>query len=351
MIKMDKHKVRTGEANSEPLCLSEVYTPPPTSTPTPTQTLRPTATPLYQLINVYFASRVRYEADAPPIERAGVRWAHSDALYETALNEFFKGPGSTERYSYGWIGVYNGFTGYSSLDVSNGVARVYLTGACISEGKDFNIADLIDLNLKQFPEIQFVKIYDQNGQTQNPNGASDSEPLCLSEVFTPLPTATRTLTPTRTPTRTPIPTSTRQPTSTPQWALVNVYFVNKYRYENNLPPFEFAGVRWARTNDLVGTVLDEYFKGPGATERYSYGWIALYNGFTGYDRFELQNGVAHVYLKGTCNRAGATFTIADLLTDSLKQFSGIRFVKIYDENGTTQNPNGLSDSIPACLQP
>ena len=103
-----------------------------------------------------------------------------------------------------------------------------------------------------------------------------------------------------------------------------MYFVNKYRYENNLPLFEFAGVRWARTNDLVGTVLDEYFKGPGATERYSYGWIALYNGFTGYDRFELQNGVAHVYLKGTCNRAGATFTIADLLTDSLKQFSGIQ---------------------------
>ena len=182
-----------GRSDSEPLCLSEVYTPPPTSTPTPTQTLRPTATPLYQLINVYFASRVRYDSNAPPIEHAGVRWAHSNVLYETALNEFFKGPGSTERYSYGWIGVYNGFTGYISLDVSNGVARVYLTGACISEGKDFNIADLIDLNLKQFPEIQFVKIYDQNGQTQNPNGASDSEPLCLSEVFTPLPTATRTL--------------------------------------------------------------------------------------------------------------------------------------------------------------
>jgi hypothetical protein len=199
-----------GLSDSEPLCLSEVYTPPPTATPTPTRTLRPSPTPLYRLINVYFASRVRYEADAPPIERAGVRWSRSNAVYETALNEFFKGPGATERFSYGWIGVYNGFTGYSRLEVSNGVAHVYLTGACTSEGRDFNIADLLNLNLKQFPEIQFVKIYDQNGQTRTPGGASDSEPFCLSEVFTPPPTATATSSPTRTPTRTLVPTSTRQ---------------------------------------------------------------------------------------------------------------------------------------------
>ena len=130
-----------------------------------------------------------------------------------------------------------------------------------------------------------------------------------------------------------------------------MYFVNKYRFENNLPPFEFAGVRWARTNNLVGSVLDEYFKGPGATERTSYGWIALYNGFTGYDRFEVRDGVVHVYLKGTCDRAGAAYTIANLLTISLKQFPEVRFVKIYDENGTTQTPGGQSDSIPSCLQP
>ena len=43
--------------------------------------------------------------------------------------------------------------------------------------------------------------------------------------------------------------------------------------------------------------------------------------------------------------------MAKLLTQNLKQFPEIRFVKIYDENGTTQNPDGLSESIPACLQP
>ncbi|HKJ39291.1 MAG TPA: hypothetical protein VJ972_10980, partial [Anaerolineales bacterium] len=179
----------------------------------------------------------------------------------------------------------------------------------------------------------------------------DSEPFCLSEVFTPAPTATVTPSPTRTPTRTLVPTSTRRPTSTPQWTLINVHFVRRYNYENNLPPFERAGVRWSRTNAILDTVLNEYFKGPGATEKYSYGWIALYNGFTGYDRYEVRDGVAHIYLTGTCDRAGATYTIADLLTYNFKQFSEIQFVKIYDENEETQMPDGLSDSVPACLQP
>jgi hypothetical protein len=35
------------------------------------------------------------------------------------------------------------------------------------------------LNLKQFPEIQFVKIYDENGMTQSPEGSNDSIPACL----------------------------------------------------------------------------------------------------------------------------------------------------------------------------
>ena len=126
--------------------------------------------------------------------------------------------------------------------------------------------------------------------------------------------------------------------------------MSKFRYDNNLPPFERAGIRYVRSNNVYKSLLDEYFKGPGSTERFTYGWIALYNGFTGYSRFDLINGVAHIYLEGTCDRAGATYTIANLLTYNFKQFPEVKFVKIYDENGTTQDPTGSSDSIPACLQ-
>jgi hypothetical protein len=326
-------------------------TPSITPTPSATHTRFPTLTPAYTRIKVYFANRLRYNANLPPIEVAGVRYAKSNILLESALNEYFKGPGATEKYSYGWISVNNGFTGYSKLEVNDGVANVYLKGVCTSEGKDFNIADLINFNLKQFPVVKFVKVYDENGQTQSPTGASDSEPICLSEYKTPTPTPTRTATPTRTSTPTRTPTQTHQPSPTPVYVKINVYFVNKYRYDNNLPPFERAGVRWSRSNNIYLTLLDEYFKGPGATEKYTYGWINLTNGFTGYNRFELTNGVVNIYLKGVCDRGSATYTIANLLTYNFKQFPEVQFVKIYDENGSTQNPSGSSDSVPACLQP
>ena len=112
------------------------------------------------------------------------------------------------------------------------------------------------------------------------------------------------------------------------------------------------GTRYVASNlNFAKFILDEYFKGPGYTEYYTYKWRALYNGFTGYSRLEVRDGGAFVYLKGACNRGGATYTIADLLKLNLKQISGIAYVKLFDENGSTQSPDGTADSIPLCLQP
>jgi hypothetical protein len=292
------------------------------------------------------------------------------------LKEFFKGPGSTEYYSYGWRAIYNGFTGFSKYEIIGNTAHVYLQGACLPNGKDFTVADQITLSLKQFPNVQAVKIYDQFGQTENANGAGDSEPLCLDPGFVPSPSATlsltpsrtpsptrtptltRTSTPTRTPSRTPTasntprPTNTLRPTATPQWTLVKVYFVNQYRFENNLQPFAVNGVRWVTTSPFMGApVLNEFFKGPGNTEYFTYGWRAIYNGFTGYSKVELSGDTARVYLTGVCAPERTDFTIADLLILNLKQFSNVQFVKIFDENGATEFPDGAVDSIPACLKP
>jgi hypothetical protein len=98
-------------------------------------------------------------------------------------------------------------------------------------------------------------------------------------------------------------------------------------------------------------VLDEYFKGPGATERTSFGWIAIYNGFTGYSKIEIVNGVARLYLKGTCEPSGSAYDIGDILTYNLKQFPEVKYVKIYDANGVTKDEFGLTDSVPMCLEP
>lgn len=186
-----------------------------------------------------------------------------------------------------------------------------------------------------------------------------STPVPNTQIGTAIPTATPspTMIPALIYTRTINHTQTATPgifptaSITPEYTLVDVYFVNESRLTNNQLDLEVAGVRWARSNNLIGTVLDEYFRGPGATERSSYGWIGVYDGFTGYSKFEIINGMARLYLTGTCKRANPGYTIADILVYNLKQFPEIQYVKIYDQNGLTKDPFGISDSIPACLEP
>ncbi|HEX8992590.1 MAG TPA: peptidoglycan DD-metalloendopeptidase family protein [Anaerolineales bacterium] len=321
----------------------------PTRTPTSTATRLPTAIPPYTKISVYFVNTVNLNAGKPPYEAAGYRWERStDNLVADVLNEYFRGPGYTEKYVYRWTAIYSGFTGYSKLDVAGGIARVYLTGTCAPASYNYNIAQPLMVNLKQFSTIQFVKIYDQNGTTEHPDGASDSIPTCLDPAFAPTPTVTPTPvsspTPTMTPSRTPTPTP--RPTATPLYVLLKVYFYQKTSLA------EVYGKRWAATSlNLPKFVLDAYFQGPGYTEKYTYGWIAVYSGATGYSKVDVTDGIARVYLTGQCNSGGSTFTIAQPIRDSLKQFSNIQFVKIYDQNGNTEQPDGPTDSIPACLEP
>jgi Peptidase family M23 len=355
-----------GSSDSQPSCLSSSFTPSPTitglpsatatpsSTPIPTSTRLPGPIPPYTKISIFFVNTVRLEAGTPPYEVAGYRWERStDNLRQDALTEYFTGPGYTEKIIYRWAAIYSGFTGFSKLDIAGGIARVYLQGSCNTVGETYTIAQPLILNLKQFSDVQFVKIYDQNGITEQPDGSTDSIPTCLDPAFTSTltPTASPTLSPTPTFTPTMIPTVTPRPPSTPVWILVNVYFVDPRRMASNTPPFEVAGKRWARSDNLPGAVLDAYFSGPGLTEKNNYGWVAIYSGATGYSKLDITNGVARVYLTGSCDKGGSGYTIANVLMVNLKQFSSIQFVKIYDPNGNTQTPDGQSDSIPACLAP
>ena len=171
-------------------------------------------------------------------------------------------------------------------------------------------------------------------------------------TFTPTPTFTRTPTFTPTPSRTPTPTRTPLPTETPQYTKLWIYWVSKARFDAGTPPYQVAGYRYAASNlSFPKFLLDEYFKGPGYTEYYEYGWRALYNGFTGYSKLEVRDGGVYVYLKGACDRMGQTYTIADLLMLNLKQLSSITYVKLFDQNGATEFPDGAVDSIPLCLKP
>ncbi|NUQ85269.1 MAG: GerMN domain-containing protein, partial [Anaerolineales bacterium] len=168
-------------------------------------------------MNVYFTDNERLINGELPYEVPVTRFAPSSQnLVGAVLNEFFRGPSDVERNA-GLTLVLNGFTGYSRLEYADGVAHVYLTGNCQSNGTLYTIARPLTVNLKQFPDVQFVKIYDQYGDTREPAARVDSTPICLDPLFTP--SATPTLTPTNTLTFTPTFTPTSTPTPTPSATL------------------------------------------------------------------------------------------------------------------------------------
>ncbi len=149
--------------------------PPATDTLMPTETV----TPEMVTLTVYFTDVARYQVGTEPYEAAVTRTVPVPAsLPEAVLTQLFLGPTEAEK-AQGLDVVLSGTTGFNNLTIENGIARVYLSGTCSSQGATYTIANLIYANLSQFPEIQWIKIYDQNNETEIPDGQSGSIPFCL----------------------------------------------------------------------------------------------------------------------------------------------------------------------------
>ena len=182
-------------------------------------------------------------------------------------------------------------------------------------------------------------------------GAPPTLTATASTTPTPQATATWTAVPSTTATRTatasPMPPATI--TQTPPPITIDVYFTSTRPSASRAAPFSEAVKRQipGSINPIDGA-LGAYFMGPTAQEQAS-GLIGVYNGFTGYRRAELENGVLDVYLGGNCQSNGTSYTIAQPLTQMLKQMPGVQAVKIYDEYDHTRNPLGVADSWPVCL--
>jgi hypothetical protein len=140
-------------------------------------------------------------------------------------------------------------------------------------------------------------------------------------------------------------------TPLPAPVTVDVYFTNTNRYILGTEPYEDVVKRTVPvTGSRYETVLQQIFLGPTAPEK-AQGLKVVLSGTTGFSKFTFQAGVARIYLTGKCHGGGATYTIGNLIFANLAQFPEIRWVKIYDENGDTEEPNGLKSSIPVCLEP
>ncbi len=130
-----------------------------------------------------------------------------------------------------------------------------------------------------------------------------------------------------------------------------VLFLDQPRYAEGKQPDTRRVSRVVPAFTPATGVLHHLFAGPTPSERAA-GLRTVRSGATDFDRLTISSsGVAKVRLLGGCNSAGSTFTIANLLVPTLKQFDTVRYVKIYDPAGRTSQPTGLSDSIPECLEP
>jgi hypothetical protein len=130
-------------------------------------------------LTIYFTNLANFQVGTEPYEKAVTRIVPTPpSLQEAVLEQLFLGPTADEK-AQGLDVFLSGATGFSKLTIGDGVAHVYLTGNCDSKGATYTIANLIDANLKQFAEVKWVKIYDQNGETETPAGQSGSIPFCL----------------------------------------------------------------------------------------------------------------------------------------------------------------------------
>ncbi len=109
-------------------------------------------------------------------------------------------------------------------------------------------------------------------------------------------------------------------------------------------------VRRVPTPAVLRGALTALYAGPTDYDRPA-GLTFVASDSSGFARLRLRNGIARVRLTGGCDSGGATFTVANEIVPTLKQFASVDVVKIYDPRGRTQRPRGRTDSIPTCLEP
>ncbi|MEU7863982.1 GerMN domain-containing protein [Nonomuraea sp. NPDC049141] len=131
---------------------------------------------------------------------------------------------------------------------------------------------------------------------------------------------------------------------------VRDYFLNTANYNTGRRPYTTTVQRPVISPATAFSALQRLFAGPTQIER-AQGLRFAGSKATGFSKLTIKNGIARVYLTGRVTSGGSTFTIADQIRPTLKQFPMIKWVKIYDSAGQTEHPTGPSDSIPQSLEP
>jgi spore germination protein GerM len=121
-------------------------------------------------------------------------------------------------------------------------------------------------------------------------------------------------------------------------ATVNVWFLDGEAMKTGKEPL-FVPVERKVKEATPQAAMEALFAGPNDQEK-ARNLRFVASGATGFENLKVENGIARVQLKGTCNAGGSTASIAQEIAPTLKQFPGVNAVKIYDEKGKTEEPEG-----------
>ncbi len=135
------------------------------------------------------------------------------------------------------------------------------------------------------------------------------------------------------------PTSTRK-----------VWLVDSNAVGTGNEPYFVPRKRQVRSDAPAAAALHALFAGPTPQER-STGLRLVRSGAWGFDDLQIAARIARVRLTRGCNSGGSTITVAGEIAPTLRQFPTVDWVKIYGPGGSTEQPQGQVDSIPACLEP
>jgi hypothetical protein len=131
---------------------------------------------------------------------------------------------------------------------------------------------------------------------------------------------------------------------------VRDYFLNAHRFATGHAPFTQAVNRPVIPPATAIGAMQRLFAGPTQPE-ITTGLRFVTSKAAGFRNLTIAGGVARIQLTGPISSGGSTFTIANEIMPTLKQFPSVHWVKIYDQNGHTERPSGHSDSIPSSLEP
>jgi hypothetical protein len=130
------------------------------------------------LRRVWVFSQKNFLANTPPFFVPRPRPVIPTTPATGLLDRIFAGV-TPREFSNGLRVLRSAATGFAVRSISDGIARVRLTGGCTSAGSTVTVAGEIMPTLRQLGNVDWVKIYDPAGHTEHPFGHQDSIPACL----------------------------------------------------------------------------------------------------------------------------------------------------------------------------